>query len=317
MITFQTRLARGDVIILDGPTSTQLERKGLSNASGAWSALANLDHPEIVQEVHEEYIDAGADVITTNTFATSRLTLETVGRDGSVREINQQAVESALRARDRMAKGRDVAIAGSISHFPGWDRDDQGNFLNRNRPSTNRGKANFQEQAEILADAGCDLILLEMMRDVELTVLAIESAVSTGLPVWVGYTCWMDGSTHVRIGERHGYGSGPTFEDSLRTILPTDASLMAVMHTAVEQTSSALGVLKDSWNGPLGAYAHSSDMDRPDWQFDDIISPQDYLAQAREWVGMGVQLIGSCCGTEPQHIRTLKENLPDRIAVGS
>jgi len=66
----------------------------------------------------------------------------------------------------------------------------------------------------------------------------------------------------------------------------------------------------------LGAYAHSSDMMRLDWQFDDIITPIDYLAHARQWVDMGVQLIGSCCGTGPEHIRALKENLPDHIATG-
>ncbi|MDP6452695.1 MAG: homocysteine S-methyltransferase family protein [SAR202 cluster bacterium] len=316
MTSLQERLARGDVVILDGPTSTQLERKGLSNATGAWSALANLDRPDIVRQVHEEYIDAGADVITTNTFATSRVTLETVGRGELVREINQRAVEAALIARDRTANGRDVAIAGSISHFPGWDQDSRGNFLNRAQPSEDRARANFQEQAKILAEAGCDLILLEMMRDVNVAALAIESAVPTGLPVWVGYTCWMDDADLVRIGQHHGYGDGPTFEEALQTILPKGGSLMAVMHTDVEQTSSALKALQRSWNGPLGAYAHSSDMDRPDWQFDDIISPQDYLAHSMEWVDMGVQLIGSCCGTGPDHIRTLKDNLPDRIATG-
>jgi homocysteine S-methyltransferase len=313
MSALQKRLTRGDVVILDGPTSTQLERKGLSNVTPAWSALANLDSLDIVQEVHEEYIDAGADVITTNTFATSRFTLETVERDGQVREINQRAVEAALRARDHKSKGRDVAIAGSISHFPGWNQDAQGSLVNRNLPSLDRGRANFQEQAEILAEAGCDLILLEMMRNVEMSALAIESAVSMGLPVWVGFTCRIDDSSQVRIGERLGYGDGPTFEQALQKLLPTGASLMAVMHTDVEQTSSAIEILQGSWNGPLGAYAHSSNMDRMDWQFEDIISPQDYLTHAKGWVDMGVQLIGSCCGTGPDHIRLLKDNLPDRI----
>ena len=158
-----------------------------------------------------------------------------------------------------------------------------------------------------------DLILLEMMRDVDMAVLAVESAILTGLPVWIGFTCWIDGHAVVRIGERRGYGSGPTFEDFLQRNLPIGGSLLAVMHTAVEQTSSALDVLRDSsWNDPLGAYAHSSDMMR----LDNIITPPDYLAHARQWVDMGVQLIGSCCGTGPEHIRVLKENLPDHIATG-
>ncbi|MBI4202719.1 MAG: homocysteine S-methyltransferase family protein, partial [Chloroflexi bacterium] len=186
MQALQERLARGDVLILDGPTATELERKGVSNASNAWSALANLHHPDVVRSVHEDYIRAGADVITTNTFPTSRLALETVGLAGRTREVNMRAVAIASEARERAAGGQEVAIAGSISHFLGWDRDDQGRYQFRDRPSMERLRKAFQEQAEVLAEAGCDLILLEMMRDVEMAGHAMEAAASTGLPVWTG-----------------------------------------------------------------------------------------------------------------------------------
>ena len=129
MATLDQRLAQGDVIILDGAMATQLERKGLSNASQAWSALANLDHPNVVREVHEDYIEVGADVITTNTFPTSRLALEMVGLEDRTREFNARAVELAKEARDRAAKRRDVTIAGSLAHFWGWERDAEGNYL--------------------------------------------------------------------------------------------------------------------------------------------------------------------------------------------
>ena len=95
----EERLSRGDVIILDGPTATQLERKGMSNASNAWSALANLQRPEVVREIHKEYIRVGADAITANTFSTFRLALETAGLEGSMREMNMRAVDLAKEAR--------------------------------------------------------------------------------------------------------------------------------------------------------------------------------------------------------------------------
>ncbi len=311
MATLQQRLERGDVIILDGPTATQLERKGLSNASSAWSALANLEQPDVVREVHEEYIKVGADVITANTFPASRLALETAGLEDRMRDVNTRAVELAKEALDQTAKGRDIVIAGSISHFLGWERDTQGDYLTRRKPGAEKLRANFQEQAEILAEAGCDLLLLEMMRDVEMSTYAIEAAVSTGLPVWVGYTCWVDESSSlVRVGERLGYEDGPSFKDVLQRLLPKGGSLMAVMHTPVSETIPALEVLQEAWSGPLGAYPHSGEMERPNWQFSNVLSPEEYLVKAKDWVRMGVQLVGACCGMGPEHIRLLREHLP-------
>ncbi len=314
MPTLWERLEQWELVILDGPTATRLEQQGASNATSAWSALATLEDADLVREVHEDYIKAGADVVTVNTFAASRLALETAGLGDRTREINGRAVELAIEARDRTAGGRDVAIAGSISHFLGWDLDSRGNYLTRRRTDAESLRANFQEQAEALAAGGCDLIILEMMRDVDTAGYAIEAAVSTGLPVWVGYTCWLDEQrSSIQVGERLDYGGGPSFRDALQTLLPKGGSLMAVMHTRVSQTTSALEVLQECWSGPLGAYAHSGDMERPNWQFQDIMSPQEYLAEAQRWVRMGVQLIGACCGMGPEHIRLLKERLPQRV----
>ena len=315
MASLHERLSRGEVVILDGATSTELERKGLSNATNAWSALANLEHPDVVREVHREYIEVGADVITTNTFATSRLALEAAGMGDRAQEINARAVGIAKEARERAPKERDVAIAGSISHFLGWGRDAEGVFVRRGKPDAQRLKANFQEQAEVLAKAGCDLLLLEMMRDVEMATYAMKAAVSTGLPVWVGYACLVDEEgTNVRIGERGHHEDNPPFKDALEQLLPQGGSLMAAMHMTVHEITPALDVLRESWSGPIGAYAHSGAMDSGNWQFDEVISAEEYLREAQGWVRMGVQLVGACCGMGPEHIRLLREHLPHRVS---
>ena len=99
----EQRLAGGDVVILDGATGTELERRGVPMDGQAWSATANLTHPDVVRSVHEDYIRAGADVIITNTFATARSLLDAAGLGERVVEVNRRAVELAREARDQAA----------------------------------------------------------------------------------------------------------------------------------------------------------------------------------------------------------------------
>ena len=120
MAIFRDLLARLDqdkIIILDGATGTELQRRGVPMHGFAWSAAALDTHPETVRALHEDYIRAGADVIITNSFSTARHVLEPAGLGDRVRALNQRAVSLAQAARENAASGRPVAIAGSISSF--------------------------------------------------------------------------------------------------------------------------------------------------------------------------------------------------------
>jgi len=294
------RLSRGDVIILDGATGTELERRGVPMHGVAWSAVALRTHPAVVRQVHEDYIRAGADVVITNTFASARHTLERTELAGEVRDINTRAVNLAKEARESVAEDRRVYIAGSMST----------SFRPGEEPSADYLKSSYREQADLLAQAGVEILVLEMMTEVEQAVDAIEAAVSTGLPVWVGFSCKMseDDSEVVLLGSK-----GETFAQALGILLSLGCSLVSVMHSRIEETVPALRVVQDLWNGPMGAYPESGSFVMPNWQFDQIVSPEDLLVQARRWVQMGVQLIGGCCGIGPEHIRVLKEGLPLRL----
>ena len=116
------RLADGDLVIIDGGTGSQLQAEGVPMDDVAWSARANLEQPDVVQRVHEEYIRAGAEVIIANTYAASRAALEPAGLGGLVAEANRAAVRAALRARE-VAGTRPVAVAGSMSSFSPIDMD--------------------------------------------------------------------------------------------------------------------------------------------------------------------------------------------------
>ena len=147
--------------------------------------------------MHENYIRAGVDVITVNTYAAARHNLVPVGLGDKVKELNLRAVMLAQDAREACAKERPVYIAGSVSNYgllagaePGWT--DSWYFARRTETSDAQAKANLREQAAALAEAGVDLILAEPTGSTTQRRWVIEACVATGLPVWAGFKCRLD-----------------------------------------------------------------------------------------------------------------------------
>jgi S-methylmethionine-dependent homocysteine/selenocysteine methylase len=296
MSALQQRLDGGEVVILDGATGTELERRGAPMDDAAWDAAALVTHPDMVRDVHEDYIRAGADVIITNTFATARHVLEPAGMGEQFRELNTRAVTLAKEARENAADGP-VSIAGSISTMSAHDDHSY-------EPRAEKARANYREQAEVLAESGVEVIALEMMRDLEQTTYAVEAAVATGLPVWVGFSCKTTDE-----GKSVLWDGDPTLPKALEQIPPLGVSLVSIMHTLIEDTAPALREVTSRWSGPIGAYPHSGEFVMPNWQFIDMISPEDFVDEAQQWLDMGARLIGGCCGIGPEHIRLLKGRL--------
>lgn len=305
-MTIEERLDQGEALVLDGAMGTELERRGVPMHHVAWSATAVLTHPEVVRSVHEDYLRAGAEILITNTFATSRHVLEPAGLGDKVQWLNHRAVALAREACDRAAGERPVWIAGSISSFvAGADV--------RQTPPPHEAKASYCEQCELLAEAGVDLLVLEMLRDTEQSVIAIEAAEQTGLLVWAGFTCKLaeDGTTVVLRGR----DVETPFAEALEPVLAAGGSVVAVMHTDMDVVEPALRIVFDRWSGPVAAYPHSGDFVMPNWRFVDIISPDDFAAAAQGWIQMGVQVVGGCCGIGPEHIERLSARLPKQSST--
>ena len=316
------KIAAGDVIVLDGATGTEIERLGGEMNAAAWCGAANLTHPDTVRRVHESYLEAGADVIITNTFATCRHVLEGAGLGEETVTINRRAVELAREARDRVAPDRPVAIAGSMSNtvawLPGTVGPDPAFF-----PSPEQEAADYREMADTLAEAGCDLLVMEMMMDVERASRATEAALATGLPVWVGIST-SRGPDGTMIGwdiarEEHGRlpdGYEPPAREVLGTIIDALASLgprvVGIMHSSFESTTPGLNILLDRWRGPVMAYPEAMRFDSVGHLARVMVEPDDFASHCRDWVEGGVQIIGGCCGTTIEHIRAMVDRLPER-----
>ncbi len=289
---------------MDGATGTELERRGAATHEGAWCAMASVTEPELLRAVHEDYIRAGARVITTNTFSTNRIMLEPAGLGSRFRELNRESVRLALEARERTGMAGQVAVAGSMSHQvpfePGTDQRDP-----RAVPPPEVAEAHFREMAQALAESGVDLLLMEMMSDPDLANPAIRAAVATGLPVWVGFSVTAGPS-----GAPVAYTRPElTVDDLLEQIPLSGVAAAGVMHSKAHTVAPAIERLKARWSGPLMAYPDSGYFTMPHWNFVDIIPVEDFVAYSRRWAAEGVQLLGGCCGLGVEHIRGLANSL--------
>ena len=295
------------MIILDGGTGTLIQALGAPMDGETWCADANLTHPEIVIQAHRDYLDAGAEVLIANTYATSPLLFNHFGRDADVARIDAAAVQLA-----RQASNGKVPVAGSFSVMrPGIPGSDRSEML-RQWPEAEARRL-FAAKAAGLADAGVDVIAMEMMRDGDYSVWATEAAAATGLPVWIGIAIEDDG--HEGEDSRlFGFGR-PNWllEDFVEPLLRSaPAAMVSVMHSAPHLTGPALEVVRRHWRGSLGAYAESGYFAMPEWQFVDIIPELEYVDLAKQWTAAyELSMIGGCCGIGPSHIAALSHAFKD------
>jgi S-methylmethionine-dependent homocysteine/selenocysteine methylase len=290
---WQEKLDDGGTLVLDGGTGTELRRRGMALSNSTWSALASLTQFELLRSIHADYIAAGADVITTNTFATTRFVLDAAGLADDFARINASAVAAAREARDLVA--REVAIAGSISCLP--PRFDVHAY-----PDERTERAAYLELAETLAAAGVDLLVLEMLQETRHAPLACDAARAVGLPVWLGVSCRL-GAGGALVG--FDFPLVPIAE-CLEAVLPFTPAAVNVMHSPVAAIAPALREVRARWRGTLGAYPEIGD-GTP--HVPQAVSPDGLGALALGWMADGARILGGCCGTTPEHVRALA-NLP-------
>lgn len=308
------------MIVLDGAVGSEIARLGGAMDAAAWCAVANKTHPDIVRKVHEEYIRAGADVVTTNTFSTCRHVLAAAGLADETVAINTRAVELAKNAIDNVGPDRPVAVAGSMSNnlawIPGTYSPDP-EYI----PTADQEASDYRELAETLAQAGADLLVMEMMLDVDRASRLTEAALATGLPVWVGISCSLNTDGSVTAWDMHseepadGLADGHqrreplALEAVIDAMISLDPEAVGIMHSTVQAMGPGLDILFDRWDGPVMAY--------PEAATGHYVGPAEFASYCRGWAEDGVQIIGGCCGTTIEHIRAMVEQLPTNVGQSS
>jgi methionine synthase I (cobalamin-dependent) len=275
-------------VITDGAWGTQLQAKGLE--VGACPDAWNLAHPDRVEEVARAYVEAGSQVILTNTFGANRLSLARYELADRVAEINRAGVEISRRAAGGGA--RVFAAVGPTGIM----------LLTGDTPPENV-RAAFAEQIQALAAAGADAVVLETFSDPAEIVLAIEAARPTGLPV-VACMVFDSGKDHDRTL------MGTTPEQAARRLAEAGAEVIGCnCGQGIEGFVAITRRLRAATDRPLWI--------KPNAGLPEVIggktvyaqTPRQFAAAVPALIEAGAAFVGGCCGTTPQFIAAVKEAL--------
>ncbi|NTU64001.1 MAG: homocysteine S-methyltransferase family protein [Chloroflexi bacterium] len=309
--SFLTRLAAGDVLLLDGATGTELQRRGVDTSLPLWSARALLEAPDMLRAIHADYITAGADIITTNTFRTHRRTLTRAGQGERAHELTQFAVRLAREAAQQA--DRTVFVAGSMSPLEDC-------YAPERVPPDGELWIEQAEMARDLAQAGCDLLLVETMNTIREAVIAARCAATTGLPVCISFVAGLNGLPPDQI-EQAGIDedlaaltllSGESITEAVRAVQRLRPAVILINCVPLAYIDRAFDELRAARRGPIGLYANVGHADdQVGWTLTDDVLPAVYAQHARQWIRQGAAVIGGCCGTMPDHIAALNKVLRD------
>ena len=286
-------LKRKSLLILDGAMGTELQRRGVDTDLPLWSANALIVNPETVLQTHTEYIEAGADIITANTFRTTRRTMRRAGLPDRSRQLTATAVDLAREARESFPD-REILIAGSIAPLEDCYRPDL-------VPGDHELREEHGELAARLAESGVDCILLETMNTVREAYAACAAATLTGKEVVVSFICNREGNLYG--GESLGGAI-----DVLSEFHPTAFSINCVSPRHMKR---AIDNLRTATDRPFAVYGNVGvpDNEQHGWEFTRDIPEEEYASYARQWRRSGATIIGGCCGTTPEYIRALRNTL--------
>ena len=273
---------------------TELTRRGIQTTLPLWSALALIECPDAVRDIHLEYVNAGTEVITTNTFRTHRRSLDKGGVSDRAEELTAMAVRLAREAIDGAPGNASSAwVADSIASLEDCYSPDL-------TPDDTRLQREHEEIASTLAACGVDVLLVETMPTIREAAAATRAAVATGLPVWTGFAC----DTRGRLI------SGEAVADAATAVEALGAQALLINCTPTHGLHRALSQLAAASELPIGAYGnvgHSED--DQGWTLTDAIGPQKYAEYAARWLDLGSRIVGGCCGTTPAHTAALKRLL--------
>ena len=288
MHTFLERVRRGDVLVGDGAMGTMLMERGLG--VGECPESFNLDRLEVIEEVAGLYAEAGADIVTTNTFGGSALNLEQHGLGDQIEEANKQAVHAARRG----AAGRAYV---SVSCGP------CGRILQPYGDTpAERVTKSFRRQLEAALSAGPDLVCVETMIDLEEARLAIQAVRECDLEIPVVATMTFDHTPR-------GFFTimGTTVAQAVVGLTDAGADIIGSnCGNGIDRMVEIAEEFRRHTDGPLIIQSNAG---LPVNKAGTVVYPEDpaFMAERVErLVEIGVSIIGGCCGTTPEHIGAIR-----------
>jgi 5-methyltetrahydrofolate--homocysteine methyltransferase len=287
--TFISRIKNGAVLVADGATGTNLIARGLPSELTAESWV--MDHPEHVSQLHQEFINAGADIILTSTFNASSIRLRNSPLDSMSDQVNKQAVALAKAA---VGAGH-VYVAGSLGPV--------GQLIKPYGPLTvDEVKSAYSGQAHALTEAGADLLVIETQFDLNEVIAAIEGVRQvSALPLVV--------SLSYDRGKRTMMGVSPTQAAKQLEALPIDMIGINCGRSPEENLQNLIELRSVTsvpiWFKPNAGLPHLDPLGNTVYD----LTPEAMGELVQSWIAAGAQVVGGCCGTTPDHLRQISSHV--------
>jgi S-methylmethionine-dependent homocysteine/selenocysteine methylase len=303
----EQRLKSREPVLLDGAMGTELVRRGVR-----WRKHGLLADADRVQQLHADYLAAGADVIRTNTFQLNpRIYLNVFRNRDHMRHIGapglaeltpkllRTSVQVARQARARGGR-ENVAIAGVLAPLEHCFRPDLA-------PPFDVARAEQLELARVFAEEEVDLLLAESMNTIAEARAVADVARTVGLPIWISFV----------IGPEGELLSREPLAQAIAEVEKLGAQAVLVNCAPPADIGGALAKVKAATRLPFGGFAHIGRFSPPSWKFEffpqfaetESWPPERYAGEALRWREQGATILGGCCGTTPAHIATLRASL--------
>lgn len=293
-------LEKKRLLIFDGAMGTMLQRAGLG--IGECPELWNIEHADSVQRIHEDYLEAGADIIVTNTFGGSPKKLKMFGLESRTDEINRAGAQLAARARSASRNADTTLLFGSVGPT--------GELLEPLGTATPDALLEqFAVQIRALVEGGVDAIIVETMISPEEAILAARAAKSVlqSLPVIVNLTY-----EPTPRGPRTMMGTSP--EHFVKMLADQNVSVDGVgtnCGTGADDMVSVVTALRGCTDTLIAAYANAGMPRMQDGVAVYDETPDVFAEKTAKLADAGARMVGGCCGTTPEHIRQLSKRLSD------
>ncbi len=293
---------KSNITILDGGTGRELEAQGASIDPPLWSANALKEDPSAVKEVHKSFLEAGAEVITTNTYAVTRYNLGNAGMAKDQGKLLDIAYEQARLAKQEADK--EVRIAASIPPLTETYRAD-----------LVLGEDDLKDEYEFLIDKAIannvDVLLAETLSDATeaFVIMDIVENKKNCPPLWISFT----------VNEQGNLRSGEPLNDIAKELIAKGVKVILVNCSTMQNINRSmeiLGKLSKEIDFQFGAYGNRYNEIRKDYKLElkstelkEDTCPADYTESAKYWIKQGATIVGGCCGIGPEYIRDLRENI--------
>ena len=290
------------ITIMDGGMGGELKDMGAPFKKPEWSALALIEAPETVMQAHLAFVDAGAEILITNTYAIVPFHIGQERFNNDAVTLTRDAAEITRMAAD--GARHKVQVAGSLPPAFGSYRPDL--FDVEKAKDIYVPLIKWQQNS-------IDFWLAETMSSTAEAKLLADMTKDTGKPFWLAYSLTDD----VTPDQPATLRSGESIEQAIETALDINADALLFNCSQPEVMAAALEIVqKSNITIPYGAYANTFPPKKKEYfandpendvNMRDDITPEEYLRYAKQWVNLGATIIGGCCGIGPQHIEKLTE----------